>query len=66
MRIGHSYFIVKKEDVKDLQERDALFKLKMNYEVVPILLEYEKDGILINTFGGKSIKDYIIDEIKVK
>jgi hypothetical protein len=66
VQIGHSYFIAKKEEEKELQDRDAIFKLKMNYEVVPILLEYVKDGILINSFNGKPIKDYIIDHIKVK
>jgi 5-methylcytosine-specific restriction endonuclease McrBC GTP-binding regulatory subunit McrB len=39
VQIGHSYFIAKKEEEKELQDRDAIFKLKMNYEVVPILLE---------------------------
>ena len=37
LKVGHSYFMV-----KDL---DAL-KLKMRYEVVPLIKEYQKDGIL--------------------
>lgn len=66
VQIGHSYFIAKKEEATDLQKRDAIFKLKMNYEVVPILLEYIKDGILINSFNDKPIKDYINKVIKVQ
>ncbi|WP_326983929.1 AAA family ATPase [Chryseobacterium sp. MYb264] len=59
VQLGHSYFIVKKEDAKDETTRDELFKMKMEYEVKPILLEYERDGILIGKYEEKSIKDYI-------
>jgi len=59
VQIGHSYFIVKKEDAKDEAKRDELFKMKMDYEVKPILLEYERDGILIGDYDGKSIREYI-------
>lgn len=59
VKIGHSYFIVKKADAKDEVGRDELFNLKMQYEVKPILLEYERDGILIGEYEGKSIKEYI-------
>jgi hypothetical protein len=46
IQIGHSYFIVKKEDAKP-EEKEAIFKMKIKYEVIPILNEYVKDGILI-------------------
>lgn len=59
VKIGHSYFIIKKEDAKDEAKRDELFNLKMQYEVKPILLEYERDGILIGEYQEKSIKEYI-------
>lgn len=44
--LGHSYFF-KKEDVD--------FTLRIKYEIVPILLEYIKDGILNNSDEVKSI-----------
>lgn len=66
VQLGHSYFIAKKEDIRDGQTKEEIFRIKMNYEVVPILLEYVKDGVLIGTFEDKEnnnkkydIKDYI-------
>lgn len=59
VQIGHSYFIVKKEDAVDTVKRDALFKMKMDYEVKPILLEYERDGILIGEYDKKPIREFI-------
>jgi len=59
VRIGHSYFIVKKSDANDDARKDELFKMKMQYEVKPILLEYERDGILIGEYEEKPIKEYI-------
>ncbi|MGR3856718.1 McrB family protein [Chryseobacterium indologenes] len=66
VQLGHSYFIAKKEDIRDGQTKEEIFRIKMNYEVVPILLEYVKDGVLIGTFEDKNdnnkeynIKDYI-------
>lgn len=59
VQIGHSYFIVEKKDVKSELERDELFALKMEYEVVPILNEYVRDGILIGKIDEQDIKDYI-------
>ncbi|WP_307307790.1 McrB family protein [Epilithonimonas hungarica] len=44
--LGHSYFF-KKEDVD--------FSLRIKYEIVPILLEYIKDGILNNSDEVKGI-----------
>jgi len=45
--IGHSYFITKEkdEDGKPLDEIKQI-ELKLKYEIVPILKEYIKDGIL--------------------
>lgn len=40
--IGHSYFITKKDGEEGKKELD----IKMKYEVVPLLKEYIKDGIL--------------------
>ncbi|MCI3937079.1 AAA family ATPase [Chryseobacterium aahli] len=59
VRIGHSYFIVKKSDANDDARKDELFKMKMQYEVKPILLEYERDGILIGEYEEKPIKEFI-------
>lgn len=42
--IGHSYFLTDKTDSEAQEE----IKIKMKYEVVPLLKEYLKDGILIN------------------
>lgn len=39
VQIGHSYFILENDEEKEL-------KLKMQYEVLPILREYVKDGLL--------------------
>jgi MoxR-like ATPase len=45
--LGHSYFITKEIDGKDivLSEEEQM-KYKLKYEIVPILKEYLKDGIL--------------------
>ncbi|MDC8099308.1 AAA family ATPase [Chryseobacterium rhizosphaerae] len=66
VQLGHSYFIAKHKDVRADQTKEDIFRMKMNYEVVPILLEYVKDGVLIGTFEDKNdnnkeydIKDYI-------
>lgn len=59
VQLGHSYFIVKKSDAVDTVRRDELFKLKMEYEIKPILREYVKDGILIGKVGGMEVLDYI-------
>lgn len=40
--IGHSYFIVKNENAAEL-------KIKLDYEIKPILKEYLKDGILLES-----------------
>ncbi|WPO92432.1 AAA family ATPase [Chryseobacterium sp. HR92] len=61
VQLGHSYFIAKNEDIRADQTKEEIFTMKMNYEVVPILLEYVKDGVLIGNHGGKNIKEYIND-----
>lgn len=48
--IGHSYFIATKED----------FKIKLKYEVVPILEEYIKDGILKSS--AKQVVKKLLEE----
>lgn len=59
VQIGHSYFIAKKSEAKNETERDEIFKMKMQYEVLPILEEYVKDGILVGKVGALSIRDFI-------
>ncbi|MBV8325004.1 AAA family ATPase [Chryseobacterium sp.] len=61
VQLGHSYFIAKTEDIRPDQTKEEIFRMKMNYEVVPILLEYVKDGVLIGDHDGKDIKAYIND-----
>lgn len=43
--IGHSYFMTKKNEVEGLKE----LQLKLEYEILPILKEYLKDGILLDS-----------------
>ncbi|TDG36144.1 hypothetical protein EZJ43_10460 [Pedobacter changchengzhani] len=49
--LGHSYFIQKK--IKDDAENEILgpsdFSVRIKYEIVPILNEYVKDGVLNNS-----------------
>lgn len=49
--LGHSYFIVQKDE--DGNEID--FNLRLEYEIIPILEEYMKDGILKNSIEVKEI-----------
>ena len=35
--IGHSYFMANSKDI---------LKMKLEYEIIPLLREYEKDGII--------------------
>lgn len=58
VQIGHSYFIAKKDNAKNETERDAIFKMKMKYEIKPILREYLKDGIFR--------QDKMIDNLKIE
>lgn len=61
--IGHSYFICKKEK-SDENEDDAIAKpilnMKLKYEIIPLLKEYIKDGILNETEQVKKIMDELI------
>ena len=59
VQLGHSYFIVKKKDAPDAHRRDELFKLKMDYEIKPILREYFKDGVLIGKIDAEEVSVYI-------
>jgi MoxR-like ATPase len=52
--IGHSYFLAENEDE---------LKMKLEYEIKPILLEYYKDGILIDNRNNDN-KASIIEQIK--
>ncbi len=47
--IGHSYFIIKKENRE----------MRLNYEIKPILREYIKDGILKENVNGEDTKTAI-------
>lgn len=45
---GHSYFLIQDKERKELKLSDEeILKLKLEYEIKPILREYLKDGILI-------------------
>ena len=63
--LGHSYFIQTKEKDKDGKDIPVPedFNIRLEYEIKPILMEYVKDGILINTIkDGESeikVEDYI-------
>ena len=45
--LGHSYFMVKKEDNMTKEQANEIFKLKLEFEILPLLKEYNKDGIFI-------------------
>jgi 5-methylcytosine-specific restriction endonuclease McrBC GTP-binding regulatory subunit McrB len=53
VKIGHSYFIVKEEEINRLKsypEEEAKIKVltyKFFYQVIPLLREYIKDGVLL-------------------
>lgn len=55
--IGHSYFIQKKLEDDKLEPED--FRMKIDYEIKPILLEYVKDGVLMGEVGEIAVEDYI-------
>jgi len=50
--LGHSYFIEQEDEAGNSID----FQLRIDYEIIPILEEYIKDGILRNT---KEVKDII-------
>lgn len=47
VQIGHSYFIT--DSSKSEQEQRAQLDMKLRYEVIPILNEYIKDGLLLDS-----------------
>jgi len=48
--IGHSYFISDKENEEDVK---ADLNLKLKYEILPLLKEYIKDGLLMSNAEDK-------------
>jgi len=62
--IGHSYFICKNEDGSDKVKAEAepILKMKMCYEVIPILKEYIKDGILLDNEEVKLLINDLVSE----
>jgi len=55
--IGHSYFIQKKLEDNKLEPEE--FRMKIDYEIKPILMEYVKDGVLVGKIDEQKIEDYI-------
>ncbi len=56
--IGHSYFIQEKLENSSLEPND--FRIRVDYEIKPILLEYVKDGVLVGKVNDKiAVEDYI-------
>ncbi|WP_294248735.1 AAA family ATPase [uncultured Chryseobacterium sp.] len=55
--IGHSYFIQKKLENGNLEPDD--FRIRVDYEIKPILLEYVKDGVLTGKVGALAVEDHI-------
>lgn len=54
VQLGHSYFLVKSEDE---------LKLKLNYEIKPLLKEYLKDGILQTNYNSTLTTENYIDQL---
>ena len=63
--IGHSYFICKKENSNE-NEDDTIAKpilnMKLKYEIIPLLKEYIKDGILNETEQVKTVMNELISK----
>lgn len=63
--IGHSYFICKKENSIENEDDDKakpILNMKLKYEIIPLLKEYIKDGILNETEQVKKIMDELISK----
>ena len=60
--LGHSYFICKNENGIDTEDSKAepILKMKMKYEVIPILKEYIKDGILLDNEEIKKVMNDLV------
>lgn len=56
LMVGHSYFMVDDEDS---------LNMKWQYEILPLLMEYHKDGIIkespLNGFSEKQVKEVKVD-----
>jgi 5-methylcytosine-specific restriction enzyme B len=61
VQLGHSYFIANRIEAISEEKKKAIFTMKMEYEVIPILKEYLKDGVFVAgvQIEGKSINEYI-------
>ncbi|WP_420572973.1 AAA family ATPase [Kordia sp.] len=46
IHLGHSYFLVEEKETTEFTESERL-QMKLDYEIIPILNEYVKDGILL-------------------
>lgn len=63
--MGHSYFICKKKNSNENEEDDKakpILNMKLKYEIIPLLKEYIKDGILNETEQVKTIMDELISK----
>lgn len=58
VKIGHSYFIPSNQDIEE-PEFEIELRQKLEYEIKPILYEYIKDGILLDTARG------VVDQLDV-
>ena len=59
--LGHSYFITKEKDENgNTIDENHQIRMKLKYEIVPILKEYVKDGILQETEAVKTIINDLI------
>lgn len=58
--LGHSYFITKEKDENELSEAEQ-WRIKARYEIVPILKEYVKDGVLHESEEVKSTIQYLLN-----
>ena len=50
VQLGHSYFILKGGDAKEQKDELAL---RLKYEILPVLREYVKDGLLLENAKTK-------------
>ena len=57
--LGHSYFIDKTKDGGDI-------KIRWNYEIKPILLEYIRDGVLKETASEQVISIETTFDLKIQ
>lgn len=46
LMVGHSYFMIKKDEQNSDLTADRVLEFKVKYEIMPLLEEYEKDGII--------------------